>query len=369
MRVTEVDSFGVSIPLDEPVSWSTGSVDARDHAIVRIRTDAGYEGLGYTLGYGAATIMADVIDAILAPIVVGEDPRDVRRIWNDLFDRSLQIGRNGIMMRAISMIDIALWDLIAKDAKQPLHKHLGAVTNRVPTYASGGYYRDSSGTEALRNELSTYVDRGHDIVKIKVGGRSVSTDVDRVAAARETIGPDRTLLLDANCRWRTEQEAVAALRAFAPYEPYFIEEPVRPDSIGLMARINDAIDYHVAAGEIHETRYRFEQLIRTGAIDIVQADATVVGGITEWLSVAHHASSVDVPLAPHYNWDLHAPLLASVTNGLWLEYFYEDMGVKAFDAVLNYPLAPDDDGYIELPDRAGHGVVLDEDRVDELRIE
>ena len=361
MQIAEVDSFAVSIPLEESVSWATRSVDQRDHAIVYVRTDDGIEGVGYTLGYGAAELISDAVSEILAPMIAGEDPHDTERLWREMFDGTVHTGRKGLMLRAIAIVDIALWDINAKAADLPLYKYLGAYSDSVPAYASGGYYREGKGLEGLREEMQRYVDRGHDAVKMKVGRRSPAEEVERVRVARETIGDDRTLLMDANGKWKNKQEAVRACRAFEEFDPYFIEEPVMPDSIDLMSRVNDALSYPVAAGELEFNRYGFKRLLDQNAVGVVQPDATVVGGITEWLRVAHAAAVRDIPVAPHYNWDLHVHLLGAIENGLWAEFFYRDSDVKAFDDVLVHTMEPDDDGYLEIPDRHGHGIELDRD--------
>ena len=367
MTVTAVESFAVSIPLEEPVAFATRVVEERDHAVVRVRDDAGNEGVGYTLGYGGATLVADAVSDLLAPVVEGEDPADTTRLWREMFDGTVQIGRKGVLLRAISIVDIALWDLKGKRAGLPLYKLLGANADRVPAYASGGYYRDEKGLDGLREEMERYVDRGHDVVKMKVGRESLEREVERVAAVREAIGPNRTLLMDANGKWSNKQEAVRACRAFAEYDPYFIEEPVMPDSVSLMREVNDALPYPVAAGELEFSRYGFAELLREDAVEIVQPDVSVVGGVTEWLRVANTAASYDIPVAPHYNWDLHVHLLGAIENGLWAEYFYRDSDVKAFDDVLEHPMEPDD-GELRIPDRPGHGVTFDDDALEEYRL-
>ncbi|EJN60815.1 mandelate racemase/muconate lactonizing enzyme family protein [Halogranum rubrum] len=367
MKIVEVESFAVSIPLDDPVAFATRVVEERDHTIVYVRTDDGTEGLGYTLGYGGADVIAAAVDSVLAPMVLGEDPRDTERLWREMFEGTVQIGRKGVLLRAISCIDTALWDIKAKDADQPLYKLLGAYSDEVAAYASGGYYREGKGLEGLRDEMQRYVDRGHDTMKIKVGRLSVEEEVERVRVARETIGPERTLLLDANGKWRNKQEAVRACRRFAEYDPYFIEEPVIADSVELMGEVNEALDYAVASGELEFSRYGFSELLREDAVEIIQPDVTVVGGVTEWMRVANTAAVSDIPVAPHYNWDLHAQLLAAVENGLWVEYFHRDSDVKVFDDIIENPLTPEE-GVIELPDRPGHGVTLDDEMLDEFRI-
>ncbi|MFB6154897.1 MAG: mandelate racemase/muconate lactonizing enzyme family protein [Haloferacaceae archaeon] len=367
MEITEVESFAVSIPLEEPVAFATRVVEERDHAVTYVRTDEGVEGVGYTLGYGGAQLVADAVEDVLAPMLVGEDPRDTERLWREMFDGTVQIGRKGVLLRAIGTADIAMWDVAAKAVDTPLYKYLGAYTDEVPAYASGGYYRDEKGLEGLREEMQRYVDRGHDAVKVKVGRLSPAEEEERVRAVREAIGDERVLMMDANGKWKNKQEAVRACRRFEQYDPYFIEEPVMPDSVSLMAAVNDALPYAVAAGELEFSRYGFAELLREGAVEVVQPDATVCGGITEWLKVAHTAASYDVPVAPHYNWDLHAHLVAAVENGTWVEYFHRDSDVKVFDDVLEYPLTPED-GTISLPDRPGHGIALDRDQLDEFRV-
>lgn len=368
MEVTDVTSYPVEIPLEEPVSFSNRTIHVRDHAITHVRTDSGLEGVGYSLGYETAELVADAVQSRLSQVVEGEDPRDTERLWHEMYDGNVQVGRTGLFLRAISTVDMALWDLKAKAADQPLYKLLGGHAEAVPSYASGGYYRDDKGHEKLRDEVSRYLDEGHDAVKMKVGRLSVPEEVERVAAVRDEIGPGRTLLLDANGVWSSAPEGIRACQAFEPYDPYFMEEPVMIDRVETMAEVNDAIDYPVATGELEGTRHRFADLYDRGAASILQPDCTVCGGITEWLKIANYASAYDVPIAPHYNWNIHASLLGAIENGLWVEYFYRDMDVKVFDDVVETPLAPDDDGMIHLPDDPGHGVSLDESALQEYRV-
>jgi D-arabinonate dehydratase len=367
MKVTEVESYPIEIPLETPVSFSNRTIHFRDHAITHVRTDTGLEGVGYSLGYETAGLIADAVRTRLAPVVEGEDPRDTGRLWQEMYDGNVQVGRTGLFLRAISTVDMALWDLKAKAAGEPLYKLLGGHADAVPSYASGGYYRDDKGHDGLRGEIRRYLDEGHDVVKMKVGRRSVPEEVERVAAVRDEIGPDRTLLLDANGVWSSTPEGVRACRAFEPYDPYFMEEPVMIDQVETMAQVNDAIDYSVATGELEGTRHRFAALYDRGAAGILQPDVTVCGGVTEWLRIADYASAHDVPIAPHYNWNIHASLLGAIENSLWVEYFYRDMDVKVFDDVVTEPLSPNADGMIELPDDPGHGVSLDETALQEYR--
>ena len=366
MHITEVEAIPIAIPLETPVSFATRTIHYRDHVVTYVRTADGAEGVGFSLGYESADLVADAVNRVLAPIVEGEDPRDTERLWREMFDGTVQVGRKGAYLRAISSVDIALWDLTAKAADMPLYKLLGAHADAVPAYASGGYYRDEKGHKGLREEVRRYVDAGHDTVKMKVGRRSVHEEVERVRAVRETIGEERTLLMDANGAWSSAPEALRNCRAFAEFDPYFIEEPAMPDNVDLLARINDGLSYPVATGELESTRYGFANLLRADAAGVLQPDATVVGGITEWLKVANTAATFDVPIAPHYNWNLHTSLLCAIENGTWVEYFYRDQDVKVFDDIVVDPIEPEG-GEMHPPDRPGHGVEIDRDAVERFR--
>ncbi|MFB6310103.1 MAG: mandelate racemase/muconate lactonizing enzyme family protein [Salinirussus sp.] len=366
MEIVEVEAIPIAIPLETPVSFATRTIHYRDHAITYVRTADGQEGVGYSLGYESADLIADAVNNTLGPLVEGEDPRDTERLYSRMVDGSVQVGRRGAFMRAISTVDIACWDVAAKAVETPLYKYLGAAREEIPAYASGGYYRDEKGHEGLRDEVDRYVRAGHDTIKMKVGRRPASDELERVRAVRETIGPERTLLMDANGAWDSAPAALQFCQAAAEFDPYFIEEPAMPDNIDLLSRINDRIDYAVATGELESTRYGFQTLLRAGAAGILQPDATVVGGITEWLKVANMANAVDVPIAPHYNWNLHVSLLCAIDNATWVEYFYRDQDVKVFDDVVADPIAPDN-GMMRPPDRPGHGVQLDPDAIERFR--
>jgi len=366
MRVTEVESIPIAIPLEAPVSFATRTIHYRDHAITYVRTAEGLEGVGFSLGYESADLIAAAVNDTLGPMVEGEDPRDTERLWREMFDGTVQVGRRGAFMRGLSTVDMALWDLTAKAADMPLYKLLGGNSETVPAYASGGYYRDEKGHEGLRAEMERYVEAGHDAVKMKVGRRSAAEEVERARAVREAIGDERSLLMDANGAWSTGPEALRNCRALGEFDPYFIEEPAMPDNLDLLARINDGIDYPVATGELESTRYGFADLLRADAAGVLQPDVTVVGGITEWLKVAATAATYDVPIAPHYNWNLHTSLLCAIDNGTWVEYFYRDRDVKVFDDVVADPVDPAD-GEMHPPDHPGHGVELDSDALDRFR--
>jgi D-arabinonate dehydratase len=366
-RITEVEAFAISIPLENAVSDAVRRITRRDHLILRVRTDTGYEGTGFALGYDASLAMVSMVDTIYREILIGADPFETEYLWSEMYRQSIQAGRRGAGLRTISAIDIALWDLKGKVTGLPVCELLGVYKRKMRCYATGGYYRDGQTNEELVREMESYVARGFSAVKLKVGRMSARKDEARMGAVRKALGEDVDLLLDANGGWADAPTAIAAMRRLEQFSPYWIEEPVRADNVAAMARIADALDTPVATGELEATRWAFADLLERRAADILQPDATVCGGVTEWLKIAHMAAAYDIPIAPHYHWDVHTQLLATVPNGLLIEYFVRDSGVKVFDAVLESPLEAKD-GWIEARREPGFGYALKADALARYRI-
>src|SRR3954453_1355311 len=196
---------------------------------------------------------------------------------------------------------------------------------------------------------------------------ALDVDVERVRVAREMIGPRSRLGLDANNAWRTPSEALRFARAVEKYEPWWLEEPLLPDDIEGHAQIAAALDWPVATGEIHSSRWDFRALIEKRAADILQPDAGVLGGVGEWMRVAHAAATFDIPVAPHWHADIHVHLVAAVPNALTVEYFSLDENIYNFERVLLDRLQPKE-GMIPLRDAPGVGLELDRAAVERYRI-
>jgi L-alanine-DL-glutamate epimerase-like enolase superfamily enzyme len=368
MKITAVRGATVRVPLERPTKIATRVLGGRDYVLCWIDTDEGVTGLGYTYAgtIGGRIVQAGIDDA-LAPLLLGEDPAAIERHWARMFQETLLIGRRGALLRSISAVDIALWDLAGKASNQPLYKLLGGFRDSVPAYASGGYYREGDPLAYVEVELSRYKDLGFQNYKIKVGGAPFEVDVERVRVARETIGPKAQLGLDANNAWTTPAEAIRFARAVERYEPWWLEEPLRPDDVAGHAEIARVLDMPVATGEIHATRWDFRDLIAQRAADILQPDAGVLGGVSEWLKVAHTAASFDLPVAPHWHADVHVHLAGAVSNCLTVEYFSLDEDIYNFERILVDRLKPEN-GEIPIPQRPGLGLVLDDEAVERYRI-
>jgi len=366
--IRAVAATPVAVPLAVPTRIATREVLAREFVLVEVTTEDGIVGVGYTYtGTTGGKLCAALINDHFAPRLLGEAALAPERIWAALFQEHLLIGRRGFLLRALSALDIALWDIVGKAADQPLYRLLGGFRDAVPAYASGGYYRAGDPLENIERELSRYIVMGFSDFKIKVGGAPLDVDVERVRVAREMIGPRARLGLDANNAWRTPSEALRFARAVEKYEPWWLEEPLLPDDIEGHAQIAAALDWPVATGEIHSSRWDFRALIEKRAADILQPDAGALGGVGEWLRVAHAAATFDIPVAPHWHADIHVHLVAAVPNALTVEYSPLDEDIYNFERLLLDRLQPKD-GLIPLRDRPGVGLDLDRAAVERFRI-
>ncbi|MGH8661459.1 MAG: mandelate racemase/muconate lactonizing enzyme family protein, partial [Burkholderiales bacterium] len=276
------------VPLEHVTSFATRTVSARDYCLVKVRSASGVEGIGFCYaGSTAGNITKVAVEELLAPKLIGHESLRVEGLWQEMYQESLLQGRAGSVMRAISILDTALWDLNARAAKLPLHLYLGAhATDSVPAYASGGYYLEGKTPKMLGQEMAAYVKAGFKAVKMKVGRLSPKEEEVRIRAAREAIGPDIHLMLDANNAWSDVPTALRYLKRYEPYDPYWIEEPFGPDEIDLHARLAALTPVVVATGEIAYGRWYHKELLDKRGAEILQTDACVCGGITEWKRIA-----------------------------------------------------------------------------------
>jgi L-alanine-DL-glutamate epimerase-like enolase superfamily enzyme len=367
-RITSVIAVAVSVPLNSPVRWATREVSAREFVVVRIASGSGHVGVGYTYaGMHAARSLATYIEDVMAPRLIDLPENAPTRPWADLFQETILVGRRGFALRALSAIDLALWDLLGSVTGQPLYALLGGVHDSVPAYASGGYYRPGDPLENVEREITRYLELGFRDVKIKVGGLAPDVDAVRVERVRSLIGPAGRVALDANNAWRFPFEAIRFARMVEEFDPWWLEEPLPPDDIKGHAEVARALDMPVATGEIHSSRWDFRDLIESHGADILQPDAAVIGGVSEWMKVAHAATTFGYPVAPHWNQDVHVHLAGAVANCLAVEWFDLEQDIVNFDRLLTLPLRPEN-GILTVPDRPGLGLALDWDAVERFRL-
>lgn len=362
-KIESIQVAVARVPLDKVTSFATRTVKARDYALVKVRSDAGHEGIGFCyVGSTGGPIALAAVQELLAPVLLGQETNRTEGLWQEMYRESVLQGRTGTVMRGISILDTALWDLNARAAGLPLSQYLGCWTTRsVPAYASGGYYVDGKTPGHLADEMRSYVAAGFKAVKIKVGRFSPREEEARVRAAREAIGPDVELMLDANNAWSDLPTALSYVRRFEQYSPYFIEEPFSPDDIDNHARLTRSTSLMVATGEIEAGRWRFKELLDKGAAQILQTDAAVCGGITEWRRIASLADAYGVTICPHWFHDLHVHLVAAAPNARYVEYFPDDQ-VLNFKRLVNRQLEMRD-GNLLVPTGPGLGFEFDDEAV------
>jgi L-alanine-DL-glutamate epimerase-like enolase superfamily enzyme len=355
LRITDVTTTTLHLPQIAPAQDATmfRPASGQTSLFVHVRTDAGLEGLGMS----EATGTRHVIEQTLRPLLLGRDPLEHERLWEEMFWAVRSYGRKGLALCALSAIDIALWDLKGKIFGAPLYRLLGPYTDAVPVYGSGGWTHLPEGE--LVREQAGFVERGFPRVKMKVGkafGRAEEEDVRRVAAVRRTLGDGVTLYLDANGGYRAKQAIVLA-RRFEQYNVAWFEEPVHADDLAGLAEVRRDGPLPVATGEHEYTKFGFKALLTQGAADIVQPDVARVGGVTEWLKIAHLAAAFNLPVAPHAVSLVHLHLACCTPNLAVVEI----LGVQQEADRIWYTEIPEPAGglWSPFPDRPGLGLALD----------
>lgn len=363
MKITQMDVSLHRVPLEKPWGDSTHLISHIELIVCGLNTDTSHSGVGYsyTVGSGGAAV-PPLMRSYLAPIVVGEDPLYIERLWHRLWQECHDAGARGIGGLAINAIDMALWDLSGKAAGMPLHLLLGGARDRIAAYGSGVNLNLSQ--DQLLTQVEGWLSRGYEAVKIKVGKEDPGEDVERVGAVRALIGQKRRLMLDANQAW-TASEATTRTRMLELHRPYWIEEPLISDDVLGHARLRAAVSTAIAVGENIHSRFEMATYVQLGAVDIVQADVVRIGGITEWLKVAHMADAFNLKVAPHFVLELSGSLLCAVPNALVLEDV--EGGSLTELGVLEEPM-PVKNGYWSPTRCPGHGILFDKRALDKTEI-
>ncbi len=360
--VAALDVRVYEVPTDEPEADGTLTWSSTTVVLVQARA-GGCMGTGWTYSAGAC---GPLIREKLAPVVVGRDALAVTGAWEAMVRACRNLGRPGIVSTAVAAVDLALWDLKARLLDLPLYRLLGAVRDQVPVYGSGGFTSYDDAT--LRRQLEHWAgDLQIPRVKIKIGeswGGRVERDLLRVRQAREVLGDDVELYVDANGGY-TVGQAVRVGQQLADSGVTWFEEPVSSDDLGGLADVRRQVLPDVAAGEYGYDLFGFRQLCEARAVDCLQADVTRCAGITDWLRTAAVAASYNLDVSAHCGPAQHVHPAAAVPNLRHLEYFHDHVRLERllFDGVLDPmggALRPD-------PGRPGNGLELREADAEQYR--
>jgi L-alanine-DL-glutamate epimerase-like enolase superfamily enzyme len=327
MRITKVDTILLKVPLQQrTITDSQSTVHDVEFLQVILQTDQGLTGYGmnwsYTPGLRAAQVM---VQDNYAPVLVGKDPTFRKAITKECFFTNHFVGRVGASRVGLAAVEYALWDLACKAANKPLWQYLGACRDTVKAYSTDGGWLSWSLDDLLR-DCHRLIERGFDAVKIKLGRPDPREDLQRVAAVRKSVGDAIDIMTDVNCAWTlaTGKQYGSRLR---DYDVRWLEEPMKPEDVTMHAELARSITTPIAVGETLCTREAFRDYIAAGAVHYVQADATKLCGIDEWLEVAALAASYNLPVVPHTNVQhkLHVQLAAATPNCILVENCYESL--------------------------------------------
>ena len=309
MKIRSVRAITVDVPIARPIVMGPIRYVSREYVIVEVTTDEGVSGIGFGMSRDAP--VAPIIDRSITPLLIGEDPRDTERLWHHVYTANLLIGQRGIFMRALSAVDIALWDLKAKALGTPLWRLLGGFRTRVPAQIAGGYPNDAVTIDDLASEVADYAARGFRTIKIAAGG--LGGDTQRLRAAR-SAAPGLRLSYDVHWGWRDLLEVLPVVRGWESLELDSIEDPFPSDLSGHIANLKAATGIPLALGEDYVGRWAFGDLLRSGLADLVRVDATTIGGISEAVKVVAMASAHGLSVSPHVFPEIHVHLGAAFEN-------------------------------------------------------
>jgi len=388
MKITEVRTRvveweGKTVPLPphfctnpmDLVSFREGSMgnfSFHGWLLVEVFSDAGLVGLGNAAL--SPLVTKSLIDLYLKPVIVGSDPWDIEFLWQQMYRRTIAFGRKGVAMTAISAVDIALWDLLAKHAKQPVYRLLGGRTKqRIPVYASRLY---AMPIDELRREAQRYKDEGYTAMKLRFGwgpmdGRQgMMKNVELVRNVREVIGDGIDLMTDAYMGW-TLDYAKRMLPLLEPFGVRWLEEPVIPDDTRGYAELKKHGRVPIAGGEHEFTSFGFRVLLEDNALDYIQFDTNRVGGISQARKISALAESFQIPVVPHAGQMHNYHVVMANLNSPIAEFFPKvdvEVGNELFWYIFDGEPEPIR-GYIDLDERTpGLGLTVNEESLKRFKI-
>ena len=302
MKISSIKSHVLRYELDKELGYSQQYYKHRTAHLVEIETDEGITGWGECFGPGNIALANKyIVEKVIQPLIIGEDPINKEYIWHKVYNLLRDSGQKGMPIQALSGIDIALWDILAKKAKLPLYQLLGGKTNnKIPVYGYGMMLQKKSVEELcelFKKEANQIKEKNFKAMKMKVG-LGPKEDLKLVSAVREAIGNNFKLMVDANHAYN-KNDALYVGKGLDEMEIYWFEEPVAPEDYDGYKEVKEKLKTNIAGGEAEFTKYGWNQLIKNNCIDIAQPEVCGLGGITEYLKVSALAQSNFIPIVNH----------------------------------------------------------------------
>ena len=388
MKINSIKSHVLRYELDKELGYSQQYYKHRTAHLVEVETDEGITGWGECFGPGNIALANKyIVEKVIQPLIIGEDPINKEYIWHKVYNLLRDSGQKGMPIQALSGIDIALWDILAKKAKLPLYKLLGGKTNnKIPVYGYGMMLQKKTVEELcelFKKEANQIKEKNFKAMKMKVG-LGPKDDLKLVSAVREAIGDNFKLMVDANHAYN-KNDALYVGRGLDEMDIYWFEEPVAPEDYDSYKELKEKLKTNIAGGEAEFTKYGWNQLIKNNCIDIAQPEVCGLGGITEYLKISALAQANFIPIVNHV-WgsalsvavNLHLlTSLPDMPGGLFptksmLEFdttekniFITDLPKEEFsilDQVKN------NNGFASITDNPGIGITPDNDFIKEFEI-
>ncbi|MED5580120.1 MAG: mandelate racemase/muconate lactonizing enzyme family protein [Nitrospinota bacterium] len=357
--IEDLEVIPLQVPLKKIFQSSLGVYTHLDVVVVKMETKYGPQGIGVTTGLGGAagTAIVPYIKNELSPLVIGEDALSPELIWAKMWGPNKARMRGGMGLHALSCVDIACWDVLAKAAGQPINRLLGGFKQSIPVYGSGGWHTLSD--EELLEEAEETVSLGCTAYKLKIG---TNRDEDRISFLREKMGEDFILFADANQKYNV-REAIEVSNMLAEYGVAWFEEPVIADSVDDLAALAKVSMVPLAVGENSYMRWGFRELCEKRAVGFLQPDVGRCGGITEFRKIANLADAFNISLSCHLVHEISVSLIGASPSGYMAEYmdFFKPEDITQDFSVKN--------GKIAVPDVPGHGFEFTDNALKNYRID
>jgi len=380
MKITDIKTYVLSTPIETPFAFSMGWVTRRSAMIVEVITQDGVSGWGEALcnALQPPEIAQAVVQCALKPLLIGQDPRDVDVLWERMYNQTRAFGQKGVVIYAISAVDIALWDCIGRAAGQPVYKLLGGAHRQQVTPYATGFYRIKDGRypQDAITEARWHLDAGFAAMKLKTGF-GVEADIHYILSVREAVGDAVTLMVDANHAYNVSA-ARRILRAIEDARIHWFEEPISPEDIAGYRELKAHTSVYLAAGENEFTKIGFRDWIAQRAVDVLQPDLCAAGGFTECRKISALAQAWHMPVVPHV-WASGIGLAASLQfiatlppaplalNPIepLLEY---DQSAHPFRHELIFGAIAMKNGQVEIPSAPGIGVDVNRDVIEKYLV-